>query len=138
MSTIMAFDFGTKSIGVAVGQTVTGTASPLLGIKARDGIPNWDEIAALLKEWQPDKLVVGLPLNMDGTDQHVTRAARKFANRLFGRFGIETLTQDERLTTVDARARLFEDGGYRALKKDQVDALAAALILESYFETLYQ
>ena len=138
MSTIMAFDFGTKSIGVAVGQTVTGTASPLLGIKARDGIPNWDEIAALLKEWQPDKLVVGLPLNMDGTDQHVTRAARKFANRLFGRFGIETLTQDERLTTVDARARLFEDGGYRALKKDHVDALAAALILESYFETLYQ
>ncbi len=137
MSTIMAFDFGSKSIGVAVGQTITGTASPLMGIKARDGIPNWDEIAALIKEWQPDKLVVGLPLNMDGTDQHVTRAARKFANRLFGRYGIETLTQDERLTTVDARARLFEDGGYRALKKDQVDALAAALILESYFESLY-
>ncbi|MBY6186355.1 Holliday junction resolvase RuvX [Marinobacter hydrocarbonoclasticus] len=137
MSTIMAFDFGTKSIGVAVGQSVTGTASPLTGIKARDGIPNWDDIAALIKEWQPDKLVVGLPLNMDGTDQHVTRAARKFANRLFGRYGIETLTQDERLTTVDARARLFEDGGYRALKKDQVDALAAALILESYFESLY-
>ncbi|MBY5921819.1 Holliday junction resolvase RuvX [Ferrimonas balearica] len=137
MSTIMAFDFGSKSIGVAVGQTITGTASPLMGIKARDGIPNWDEIAALIKEWQPDKLVVGLPINMDGTDQHVTRAARKFANRLFGRFGIETLTQDERLTTVDARARLFEDGGYRALKKDQVDALAAALILESYFESQY-
>ncbi|MBY5992639.1 Holliday junction resolvase RuvX [Ferrimonas balearica] len=137
MSTIMGFDFGAKSIGVAVGQTVTATASPLTRVKARDGIPNWDEVAALIREWQPDKLVVGLPLNMDGSDQHVTRAARKFANRLFGRFGIEAITQDERLTTVDARARLFDEGGYKALKKDQVDALAAALILESYFESLY-
>ncbi|GAA5190177.1 Holliday junction resolvase RuvX [Ferrimonas gelatinilytica] len=137
MSTVLGFDFGTKSIGVAVGQTVTGTARPLKGIKAQDGIPNWEDIARLIQEWQPDKLVVGLPLNMDGTEQHVTRAARKFANRLHGRFGLETVTVDERLTTTDARARLFEQGGYRALSKGAVDAQSAAVIIESYFESLY-
>ncbi len=137
MSTVLGFDFGTRSIGVAVGQTVTGTARPLKGIKAQDGIPNWDEIARLIQEWQPDKLVVGLPLNMDGSEQHVTRAARKFANRLNGRFGLETVTVDERLTTTDAKARLFEQGGYRALSKGAVDAQSAAVIIESYFESLY-
>ncbi|WP_067660891.1 Holliday junction resolvase RuvX [Ferrimonas marina] len=137
MSTIMGFDFGTKSIGVAVGNSITGTAKPLVGIKAQDGIPNWDQVEKLIREWQPDKLVVGLPLNMDGTEQHVTRAARKFANRLFGRYGIETLTQDERLTTTDAKARLFEQGGYRALSKGAVDAQSAAVIVESYFESMY-
>ncbi|SHI09825.1 putative holliday junction resolvase [Ferrimonas marina] len=133
----MGFDFGTKSIGVAVGNSITGTAKPLVGIKAQDGIPNWDQVEKLIREWQPDKLVVGLPLNMDGTEQHVTRAARKFANRLFGRYGIETLTQDERLTTTDAKARLFEQGGYRALSKGAVDAQSAAVIVESYFESMY-
>ncbi|MFI3246665.1 MAG: Holliday junction resolvase RuvX [Ferrimonas sp.] len=137
MSTILAFDFGTKSIGVAVGQSITGTARPLIGIKARDGIPNWDEISKLIKEWQPDKLVVGLPLNMDGTEQDVTHLAKKFAGRLFGRYGIETLTHDERLTTVDAKADLFSRGGYRSLTKGAVDAQSAAVILESYFESQY-
>ncbi|WP_028117533.1 Holliday junction resolvase RuvX [Ferrimonas senticii] len=137
MSTILAFDFGTKSIGVAVGQSITGTARPLVGIKARDGIPNWDQIAALIKEWQPDQLVVGLPLNMDGTEQEVTRLAQKFANRLHGRFGVKTVTHDERLTTIDARADLFARGGYRSLSKGAVDAQSAAVILESYFESQY-
>ena len=84
---IMGFDYGTKSIGVAIGQELTGTAQPLRSLKANDGIPNWDEIEKLLKEWQPDLLIVGLPLNMDGTDQEITLRARKFGNRLHGRFG---------------------------------------------------
>ncbi|HAW77355.1 MAG TPA: Holliday junction resolvase RuvX, partial [Alteromonas australica] len=80
--TVLAFDFGTKSIGVAVGQEVTGTASPLAALKARDGIPDWQQIAALYEEWQPHLVVVGLPLNMDGSEQEMTQRAKKFANRL--------------------------------------------------------
>ena len=132
--TLIGFDYGTKSIGVAVGQEVTASARPLLALKANDGIPDWEQIAALLTEWQPALLVVGLPLNMDGTEQDISRRARKFANRLHGRFGVQVELQDERLTTTDARARLFEGGGYKALGKDAVDAVSAQLILESWME----
>ena len=135
--TVLGFDYGTKSIGVAVGQEVTGSASPLLSLKAVDGIPNWDEIGKLIKEWQPDLVVVGLPLNMDGTEQEMTQRARKFANRINGRFGVNIATQDERLTTADAKERLFELGGFKSLTKGQVDAVSAVLIIESYFENQY-
>ena len=107
MSTIIGFDFGTKSIGVAVGQSVTGTASPLSALKAKDGIPNWDAIEQLFKEWQPERLVVGLPLNMDGSEQPLTQRAKKFGNRLHGRFGLPVSFQDERLTSTAAREELF-------------------------------
>ncbi|WP_386689079.1 Holliday junction resolvase RuvX [Lonepinella sp. MS14437] len=132
--TVLAFDFGTKSIGCAVGQSITGTAQALTAFKAQDGIPNWDAIEKLLKEWQPDRLVVGLPLNMDGTEQALTLRAQKFANRLHGRFGLPVELQDERLTTVDARAEIFQRGGFRALDKGKVDGISACLILESWFE----
>lgn len=136
-NTVIAFDFGTKSIGVAVGQTITGTARPLAALKAREGIPDWELIAAVFREWQPDYVVVGLPLNMDGTPQLVTNQAKKFANCLHGRFGIRAELHDERLSTVEARANLFADGGYRALGKDKVDSASAVIILESWFEQLY-
>ncbi|WP_153914040.1 Holliday junction resolvase RuvX [Shewanella sp. TC10] len=135
--TVLGFDFGTKSIGVAVGQEITASAAPVCAIKANDGIPNWDEVEAVIKEWQPDLVVVGLPLNMDGTEQEMTQRARKFANRLSGRFGVKVATQDERLTTTDAKARLFELGGYKKLTKGQVDAVSAVLIIESYFENQF-
>ncbi|WP_156322102.1 Holliday junction resolvase RuvX [Winslowiella iniecta] len=132
--TMLSFDFGTKSIGVAVGQQLTGTARPLTAIKAQDGIPDWNLIERLLKEWQPDLVVVGLPLNMDGTEQPLTARARKFANRLHGRFGVPVELHDERLSTVEARADLFARGGFRALTKGSVDSLSAVIILESWFE----
>ena len=135
--TIMGFDFGTKSIGLAIGQEVTGTANALGAVKARDGIPNWDDIGAYVSQWQPDLLVVGLPLNMDGTNQQVTFQAKKFANRLHNNFRLPVKTQDERLTTTDAKARLFEQGGYRNLAKGNVDGMSAAIILESFFEALW-
>jgi putative Holliday junction resolvase len=136
-STTISFDFGTKSIGVAVGQSITGTASPLAALKAIDGIPNWQNIADVLAEWQPDSLLVGLPLNMDGTEQEITLRARKFANRLHGRFGKPTNTHDERLTTVDAKARLFELGGFKKLTKEKVDSVSACLIYESWIVSQY-
>ncbi len=132
--TILAFDFGTNSIGCAVGQSITGTAQGLPAFKAQDGIPNWDSIAKVISDWQPDLLVVGLPLNMDGTEQPLTQRAKKFANRLQGRFNLPVELHDERLTTVEARAEIFSRGGYRALKKGKVDSISACLILESWFE----
>ncbi len=135
--TLLAFDHGAKSIGVAVGQEVTGSASPLSAIKATDGQPNWALLQKLIQEWQPDLLVVGLPLNMDGTEQHTTAAAKKFANRLHGRFGLPVETQDERLTTAAAKEWLFENGGYQALDKGKIDSVSACLILESWFENRY-
>ncbi|OOF63754.1 Holliday junction resolvase RuvX [Rodentibacter sp. Ppn85] len=132
--TALAFDFGTKSIGCAVGQSITGTAQALPAFNARDGIPNWENIEKCLTEWKPDLVVVGLPLNMDGTEQELTLRARKFAHRLNERFGVKVALQDERLTTTQARSEIFDRGGFRALKKGKVDGISACLILESWFE----
>jgi putative Holliday junction resolvase len=135
--TVLAFDFGTKSIGVAVGQEVTGTASPLDAINAVDGIPNWDIVAKVFEQWQPDLAIVGLPLNMDGSFQQVTFAAKKFANRLNAKYKVPIETVDERLTTVDAKARLFEMGGFKKLDKRKIDSASACLIFESWVEQSY-
>ena len=132
--TILAFDFGTKSIGVAVGSELTGTASLLNAFKAQDGTPDWLLVDKLIKEWQPQLLLVGLPLNMDGTEQPFTARARKFANRLHGRFGLPVELHDERLTTTEARSQLFAEGGFRNLAKDKVDSLSAKIIFESWYE----
>ena len=132
--TVIAFDFGTKSIGCAVGQSITGTAQSLPAFKAQDGIPNWEAIEKCIQDWQPERLVVGLPLNMDGTEQPLTLRAKKFANRLHRRFNLPVELQDERLTTTEARSEIFGRGGYRALNKSKVDGISACLILESWFE----
>lgn len=134
--TIMAFDFGTKSIGSAIGQEITGTASPLKAFKATDGIPNWDDIAKQIEEWQPDLIVVGLPTDLHGRDlETITPKAKKFANRLHGRFGCQVELHDERLSTTEARSELFFHGGYKALKKGNIDCQSAVIILESWFES---
>lgn len=131
----MAFDFGTKSIGSAIGQEVTGTASPLKAFKANDGIPHWDDIEKLIKEWQPNLLVVGLPTDLHGKAlETITPRAKKFAQRLQGRYGLPVEMHDERLSTREARADLFEMGGYKALSKGNVDCQSAVVILESWFE----
>lgn len=132
-STLLAFDFGMRKIGVAVGQSVTQTARPLHNIKAQDGIPNWDEIQSLIKEWHADGLVVGLPLNMDGTEQTILFAAKKFARRLGEKYKLPVYLSDERLTTKEAQRQLIERGD----KKTPVDSFAAALILESWFREHY-
>ncbi|MEI8594764.1 Holliday junction resolvase RuvX [Photobacterium sp. Hal280] len=136
--TVLAFDYGTKSIGAAIGQELTGTASPLSALKANDGIPSWEAIEKLLKEWQPDLIVVGLPLDVYGKElESITPRARKFANRLHGRFGCQVELHDERLSTVEARSDLFARGGYRSLSKGNVDSQSAVVILESWFEQQY-
>ncbi|AXR07517.1 Holliday junction resolvase RuvX [Salinimonas sediminis] len=135
--TVLAFDFGTKSIGVAVGQEITGTASPLSALKAQDGIPDWQKVGQLFEDWAPDLAVVGLPLNMDGTEQEVTLRAKKFANRLNGRFKVKVDTWDERLSTADAKSMLFELGGYKKLTKEKIDSVSACVIFTSWAENQY-
>jgi len=136
-TSLLGFDFGTKSIGVATGQMITATAQPLSAIKATDGIPNWDTVEQVIKDWKPDVVVVGLPLNMDGSEQDITQRAKKFGNRLNGRFGVKIAFQDERLTTASAKEFIFERGGYKALEKGKIDSVSAALILESWMENYY-
>lgn len=130
---VLAFDFGTKRIGVAVGQTITQTARPLDTIQAKEGEPNWSAVEKVVKKWLPDALVVGIPLNMDGTEQPITHVAREFAEALREHFEIPVHEIDERLTTKDAREQLFARGGYKALQGGQVDQVAAQLILQNWF-----
>jgi len=113
---------------------VTREARPLMALRANAGVPDWKEVAQIIEEWRPDVLVVGIPLNMDGTEQSVTKAARKFVKCLEQRFGLPVCQTDERLTTVEARARLFDEGGFRSIKKAAVDAMAAKLILEGWMK----
>jgi putative Holliday junction resolvase len=131
--TVLAFDFGLVKIGVAAGQSLTGTAQAIAPLKARDGAPQWEQVEALLKEWQPKILVVGLPLNMDGTDNDITIRARRFANRLTGRFNIPHVLWDERLSTREAKELALEHGHRGNFHDAPVDSFAAQLILESWF-----
>ncbi len=133
---LLAFDFGTKRIGVAIGQRLTKMARPLVTLPAKDGVPHWDKLSALIKHWQPQELVVGIPLNMDGSEQPLTQTARNFANKLKEQYHLPVHEMDERLTTVAARERLFEEGGYQALQKGQIDRVAAQLILQAWLDQL--
>ena len=130
--TFLGFDFGMKNIGVAVGQELTHTANPLTVIKAREGIPNWDQIQALIDEWQPQKLIVGLPYNMDGSEQEMTAAARRFGNRLNGRFHLPVEWQDERLSTFEALDQLGIQSKMQSNNREDVDRISAQLILQSW------
>lgn len=132
--TILAFDYGTLNIGVAVGQTLTRTANELPSLKAKDGIPDWEAVTKLLAEWKPHLLVVGLPLNMDGTESELATRARKFANRLHGRFGLPVEMVDERLSTFSAKGEAMQRGHRGNYASKPVDSIAARLILEGWFE----
>lgn len=130
--TLLAFDYGLRQIGVAVGNRVLGTAQALTVLRARDGIPDWTEIARLLDEWQPDLLVVGDPLNMDDSVSPLAERARKFARRLHGRFGLPVVMADERLSSFEAKQTQRERGHRGDYRAAPVDSHAAELILLSW------
>ncbi|WP_029655145.1 Holliday junction resolvase RuvX [Marinobacter daepoensis] len=129
---ILAFDFGTRRIGVASGQEMLGTGQPLAMLSARDGIPDWARIEQLLKEWQPDVVLVGLPLNMDDTENDMCARARKFGKRLHGRYHVAVEMVDERLTSFEAKGEVLAGGGSRDFGRHGVDDRAAVLILETW------
>jgi putative Holliday junction resolvase len=125
--TVLAFDFGLKRIGVAVGEAELRTAHPLAAV-AGGGAASFEAIGKLVERWKPSELVVGLPLAADGLPHAMTRRAARFARQLEGRFRLPVARVDERFTSVEA-ARLL-----RGLKNKPVDSVAAQLILEQYFD----
>lgn len=131
--TILAFDYGTSRIGVAVGQTATCTAQELPIIKAVDGIPNADQLTRVINEWQPQLLVVGLPLNMDDSESELSQRARKFANRLRENFLLRVELMDERLSTFSAQGERLNQNKGSTSHQQPLDSVAARLILESWF-----
>jgi putative Holliday junction resolvase len=130
--TVLAFDYGLRQIGVAVGNCLTSSTQPLTILKASQGIPHWPELENLVKEWQPDLIVVGDPLNLDGSDGVLCERARKFGRRLHGRFGITIEMTDERLSSFEAKQNLRQQGHKGDYKASPVDSYAAELILQTW------
>jgi putative holliday junction resolvase len=128
----IAFDYGLKRIGVAIGQTLTASAREQPPLNARDGTPDWGQIERLLAEWAIRHAIVGLPLNMDGSDSAFTQRARKFAQRLSGRFGLDVRLVDERLTSFDAKGIALAAGHKGHWAQDPIDSLAARLLLDGF------
>lgn len=131
--TLLAFDFGTKRIGVAVGNSISSTAQPLTTLHGEQNDQRFAAIAALIQEWQPVALIVGLPSNDDGTPHEMTRLCRRFAQRLKGRFGLPILLVDERYTSATASSSLSEAGICGIKQKALLDQVAAQQILQAYF-----
>lgn len=131
-SIILGFDFGMKYIGVAVGQQISNTATPITCLSAKDGIPNWVELVALVREWQPGQLIVGVPLSMDGTAQQLTYCAQKFANRLQQQTALPVSTVDERLSTWEAKNRFLATTKRGKCNYNKLNAMAAAVLVEQW------
>jgi putative Holliday junction resolvase len=126
IDTILAFDFGIKRIGVAIGNTMLRQAEPLKVIKAEDNATRFADIQKLLDEWTPARLVVGLPMHPDGNEHEMTARARRFANQLNGRFTLPVELVDERYSSAVITAR----------RGEVIDDRAAAIILQQYFDSL--
>ncbi len=131
---VLAFDFGTRYIGVAVGEAGLGLAHPLDTIDAEASDARFAAIAALIREWRPVRLVVGLPLDADGGEHDLTRRVRRFARQLEGRFGLPVALVDERLTSAEAETRLREVGRGGRAHKSLTHPVAAQIILQNYFD----
>lgn len=132
--TILAFDFGIKRIGVAVGESMLKQAHALTTIQGEANAERFAAIGKLIEEWQPARLIVGLPLSLDGEAHEMTARCRRFANQLHGRFGLPVEFADERLSSAEAEERLREAGRSAREAKPQLDAVAAQIILEGYFD----
>jgi putative Holliday junction resolvase len=132
---ILAFDFGMRRIGLAIGQTVSQTASPLPLITATDGVPNWKTLTTIIEKWQPCALVVGLPMQLDGSVQPIFFAAKSFARKLKSRYKCPVYFADERLTSIAAEARI-KGNIDKITRKQSVDSIAAQIMLEQWLQQI--
>ena len=132
VSQVIGFDFGLRHIGVATGNTKTAVASELTVLMAKNGQPDWDEIKRLFSEWQPELVLVGLPLNMDDSESELSGRARKFAKQIQGRFGLKIEMVDERLSSFEAKLRARDQGHGGDYKAAPIDALAARILIEQW------
>lgn len=135
MPNYIGLDYGQKCIGVAIGQTTTYTASPLQVISAKQGLPDWGILDALVNQWRPIGFVIGLPLNMDGTTQPITQEAEQFAHAIQQRYKKNIYFIDESLTTREARLQAYVSTYKKNKPKQRLDAIAAAIILQDWLET---
>jgi putative Holliday junction resolvase len=133
---VLAFDFGTQRIGVAIGETMLRTARPLTTIRAEANDARFTAIGKLIDEWRPGTLVVGLPLSLEGEATEMTERCRRFARQLEGRYRLPVVLADERLTSIDAEERLRERGLDWRRRKETLDAEAAAILLQAYFDQM--
>lgn len=131
--TYLGFDFGSKKIGIAVGQSTTDMASPLQTLHSINQTPDWNTISKLIHEWQPIGLVVGISRQMDGSDNPITPRMLKFCRQLEGRYQLPVHQQDETLSTFESKQLLFDEVKLSATKLWEVeDQLAAHLILQTW------
>jgi putative Holliday junction resolvase len=132
---VLGFDFGLKRIGLATGQLITGTASPLVTLQAVNQSPDWDSIEKYIREWKPDALIVGIPYLLDGQESEITRAARNFSNRLAHRFSLPVYTMDETLSSYAAEEKLKQAQKISKHNKHEVDKMAAAIIVQRWLDS---
>ena len=137
MTVIVAFDFGLKRTGVAVGNTLTGSATPECTLISKDQQPDWDGITKLFKDWKPAKIVVGMPTELDGSENPLAKSVQRFCNQIEGRYNIEVEQENEQFTSIEAARRLKQlrqSGRKKKISKDEVDKIAAAIILENWMQ----
>ncbi|WP_299876842.1 Holliday junction resolvase RuvX [uncultured Cocleimonas sp.] len=142
MSVIIAFDFGLKRTGVAVGNTLTGSATPECTLISKDERPDWEGITRLIEEWKPEQLVVGLPIELDTgpeiKENPIKKRIERFCNQLQGRYNLKVDQENEQFTSIEAAARLKQlrqSGRKKKVTKDEVDKIAAAIILENWMQS---
>lgn len=132
--TVLAFDYGKKRIGVAVGNNLLGVAQPLMTIDTEVAVQRFEAIAQLINTWQPVLLIVGLPVHSDGTEHEMTLLSQRFARRLAGRFNLKIILKDERYTSEIASSELRQAGIFGKKQKSILDQWAAQQILQSFFD----
>lgn len=135
LPTVIAFDFGLKRTGIAVGSTLTGSASPECTLQSRNERPDWEGITKLFSEWQPDQLVVGMPTELDGSENPLKKRIDRFCNQLNGRYNLPVDQENEQFTSLEAAERLKQlrqSGRKKKVEKDEVDKIAASIILENW------
>ena len=133
---VMGFDYGRRRIGIAIGQTLTGTASALETLNARDGKPDWDRVTEIIAQWQPQAVVVGIPCHLDGSLSDISREAERFARQLEGRYKLAVYREDERLSSREAESIVAKkrSAGQMKQKAADTDRLAAQIILQAWLD----
>ncbi len=132
---VIGFDFGLKRIGLATGQTITGTASPLVTLQAVNQQPDWKGIETQIRQWKPDALIVGIPYLPGGGESDITRAARNFSRKLEQRFNLPVFTIDESLSSYEAEEQIRQDMKISKHNKHEIDKMAAAIIVQSWLDS---
>jgi len=137
MAVVIAFDYGLKRTGVAIGNTQTGSATPECTLVSKDEKPDWDGISKIIEEWQPNQIVVGMPTELDGSENPLKTRIERFCNQLNGRYNIAVDQENEQFTSIEAAQRLKQlrqSGRKQKITKDEVDKIAAAIILENWMK----